>query len=164
MRSAIKFALVLALCYGTSTSASVSRNSAPSPDEFWIDKYGSLRWEDEKARLDNLAIQLNRDPNLIGYITIWAGNRSCAGDAVAHAIKARRYLTEVRHVPWNRIAFRDLGYRDSFTVMLWLFPRDKPPFILDYEPPTPNHVIQKCSAAKTRTYKSRAPRDATWCF
>jgi hypothetical protein len=150
---AIKLALVLALCYVASSSASVSRSSALSPDVFWLDSYGALRWEDEKARLDNFAIQLTEEKEFIGYIYIYAGNRSCAGEAITHAIKARRYLTEVRHLPWDRVAFRDNGYRDSFEVKLWLFRRGTEPFVPDYEPPTPQHVIQKCSAKKPRSRK-----------
>ena len=93
-----------------------------SPDVFWLDRYGDIRWEDEKARLDNFVIQLFNEPNYTGYIYIYAGRHSCRGEAVAHAIRARRYLLNVRHLPWNRLAWRDLGYADDFQVTLWLFP------------------------------------------
>lgn len=153
MSRAIKLALVLALWHVTSSSASVSRSSALSPDVFWLDSYGPIRWEDEKARLDNFAIHLLEKKDLIGYIYVWEGDRSCAGEAIAHAIKARRYVIEVRKVPWDRVAFRDIGYRDSFEVKLWLFRRGTEPFVPDYEPPTPQHVIQKCDAKKAGARK-----------
>jgi len=119
-------------------------------DVFWLDEYGALRWEDEKARLDNFAITLIQQPNFIGYIYIWAGHRSCANEAVDHAIKVKRYLTKVRNVPWNRVAFRDVGYRDDFGVKLWLFPSGHPPgYVPDYQPASSMHVIQKCQKKRT---------------
>ena len=33
-----------------------------------FDEYGRTNWEDESARLDNFAIQLMHEPELIGYI------------------------------------------------------------------------------------------------
>jgi hypothetical protein len=114
--------LALLLSHATTNPVSVYAGSPARPDVFWFDQYGALRWEDEKVRLDNFAIQLLQQPAYIGYIYIWVGNHSCADEAVTHAIKAKRYLTEVRGLLWDRIAFRDLGYRDSFNIKLWLFP------------------------------------------
>src|SRR5687768_15744126 len=65
---------------------SISRpHTEASPDVFWLDKYGNILWEDEKARLDNFAIQLMNDPNLIGYLYVQAGRLSCRGEAQARA-------------------------------------------------------------------------------
>lgn len=36
-----------------------------------FDQYGMTQWEDEQARLDNFAVQLMNDPELIGYILIY---------------------------------------------------------------------------------------------
>lgn len=114
-----------------------------------FDSYGRVRWHDEKARLDNLAIQLLRDPKHLGVITVRAGKRSCANEAMAHAVKARNYLVKVRHVPWNRVAFRDLGYADSFEVTFWIFLNVEPPLsLLEYQPPTPEHVIERCDRGR----------------
>jgi hypothetical protein len=147
--------LALVLTSVPFSTASVRSASAFSPDVFWLDEYGALRWEDEKARLDNLAIQLLQQPGYIGYIYIWAGDHSCANEAFAHAIKVKRYLTNVRGLAWDRIAFRDLGYRDDFTVKLWLFPSGRPPgYVPDYEPATSKHVIQKCDGGKSKARKS----------
>lgn len=156
-------ALGLLLTFAPFGTTSVYADSAVPPDIFWFDEYGALRWEDEKARLDNFAIALLEDPAYIGYIYIWAGDHSCADEAVAHAIKAKRYLTAVRGLPWDRIAFRDLGYRDDFTVKLWLFPSGRPPgYVPDYEPATSKHVIQKCDGRKSKVPKSRPRRTRAW--
>jgi hypothetical protein len=126
------------------------------PDVFWLDRYGDLRWETEKIRLDNFVITLFNEPKYTGYIYIQVGRRSCRGEAIAHAVRARDYLMKVRHIPWNRVAWRDLGYGDRFEVTLWLFPSGAPPrYLPAYEAPTAGHVIDACSSPLERP-KSRA--------
>ena len=58
------------------TPFSLSRpHTKTTPDVFWLDKYGNIAWEDEKARLDNFAIQLMHDPNEIGETPFRNRNR-----------------------------------------------------------------------------------------
>jgi hypothetical protein len=122
-----------------------------TPDVFWLDSYGDIRWEDEKARLDNFVIQLFNEPKYTGYIYIQVGRYSCRGEAVARAIRARNYLMKVRHFPWNRLAWRDLGYGDYFETKLWLFPSGAPPrYVPDYQAPTANHIVDTCRSAPKR--------------
>jgi len=141
-----------------------------APDVFWFDTYGDIRWEDEKARLDNFVIQLFNEPNYTGYIYIYVGRHSCRDEAVARAIRARRYLLNVRHLPWNRLAWRDLGYADDFQVRLWLFPTGAPPrYVPEYQPATSVHVIEDCTSqsrrAKISTRRTnRWTRAAGACF
>jgi hypothetical protein len=56
------------------------------PDVFWLDRYGHISWENEKARLDNFAIQLMNQPNTIGYLYVQAGSVSCKGEAQAQGM------------------------------------------------------------------------------
>jgi hypothetical protein len=88
------------------------------PDVFWLDKYGNIPWEDEKARLDNFAIQLMNDPNLVGYYYVIVGKESCRGEGQARAIRAKNYMTKVRHV--------DCGKSHLFRVLFYL--RQRYPF------------------------------------
>ena len=127
---------------------SLSRpHSEPAPDVFWLDKYGNIAWNDEKARLDNFAIQLMNDPNLIGYYYVMAGPISCKGEAQARAVRAKNYMTKVRHSDWNRIIWRDIGYGHEFQVSIWLAPRGKPPMSVPvYERSTAQHVIKDCGS------------------
>jgi len=69
-----------------------------SPDRPF-DSYGTIRWEDETARLDNFAIQLLNEEKLVGYILVYDKIGGCPGEATA--MRAKRYITEFRHVPWN---------------------------------------------------------------
>ena len=116
-----------------------------NPDISWLDRYGSISWNDEKIRLDNFAIQLSNQPEAIGYVYVQVAQISCSGEGVAHAILVKRYLTEVRHLPWNRVAWRDLGYGESFEVSLWLFPAGQPPaYAPKYKPETDHTFIEDC--------------------
>jgi len=77
-----------------------------------------IRWEDEKARLDNFAIQLTVDPALVGYIFVNDGKEMCTGEAQARAMRAKRYVVEHRGVPWNRVIWRLDGYAGEFLITL----------------------------------------------
>jgi len=137
----VPFALLLLLAFSFSSTKATS-----TVDVFWIDRYGNISWEDEKARLDNFAIQLMNDPNQVGYIIVNVGRVSCKGEAQRRAARAKRYMVHVRGVPENRIIWRDIGYRESLEVSLWIFPLGKPPlYDPDIELATSKHVIKDCA-------------------
>jgi len=124
-------------------SACVSSALASPTTAF--DRYGRISWEDEKARLDNFAIHLTMFPNTTGYFLVRAGKSSCKGEAQDHGIRAKNYLMKVRHIPWNRVIWRDNGYGDEFEVVIWLVPHDYAfDFGLEYDAATPQHVIRNC--------------------
>src|SRR5215217_862087 len=144
----VTFTLLLLLVFSFSSTKATS-----TVDVYWIDRYGNISWEDEKARLDNFAIQLLNEPNQKGYIIVNVGLVSCRGEAHSRAARAKRYLVHVRGVPENRIIWRDIGYRESFEVTLWLVPLGKPPrYNPEIEPATSKHVIKEC-AEKLRKWK-----------
>lgn len=87
-----------------------------------FDQYGNIRFEDEKARLDNFAIQLINDSNLTGYILVYAGRKAVAAEAQLRANRARNYLISVRQIDPARVKAIDGGHREDFTVYLELFP------------------------------------------
>jgi hypothetical protein len=118
---------------------------ALAPDVFWLDRYGDISWEDEKIRLDNLAAHLTVEPKFYGYIVVQAGRRACRGEAQARAVRAKRYLMEVRGIAWDRVAWKDIGYGDDKEVKLFLFERGKPvPYEFRYEPPKEGQIIEGC--------------------
>ena len=88
-----------------------------------FDQYGAIRWEDEKARLDNFAIQLQQDEKLVGWILVFDSVGGCPGDAQARAIRAKRYVVEHRGVSWNRVIWRREGYLDGISTILQPVPR-----------------------------------------
>lgn len=96
-------------------------------DSFPLDDYGNIRFADEKARLDNYAIELKAGPELDGYIICYGGRRGRRGEAQARCARARNYLVTRRQIPAERVITVDGGYRDSLTVTLWPMPRGVEP-------------------------------------
>lgn len=95
------------------------------PDQ-WFDSYGNLSWEDEKAHLDNFAIALQNYPDSIGYIIVYAGHRSCVGEAKDRTLRAKKYLVQTRAIKASRIKLIDGGHREELTVILQPVPRGAP--------------------------------------
>jgi hypothetical protein len=115
-----------------------------------------IRWEDEKARLDNFAVQLMNYPELVGYIFVNDGKQICKGEAQARAMRAKRYVVEHRRVPWNRVIWRNDGYSGEFLITLQPVVRGVPvayPFV-GYPRVVPEvHVTENCRSriAKIRS-------------
>lgn len=103
-----------------SCSTSVRTKPDLSPRKF--DEYGNIRFNDEKARLDNYAIQLQNDPGSQGYIIAYGGRRGTAGEAQARADRAKNYLVNTRGIDAGRLVTVDGGYREELTVELWIRP------------------------------------------
>jgi hypothetical protein len=91
-----------------------------------FDRYGNVAWEDEKARLDNFAIQLLQEPGYVGSIFVFNAPSMCRGEAQARAVRAKRYIVEHRGVPWNRVIWREEGYRKELVTTLWIVKPDQP--------------------------------------
>ncbi|MGB8507046.1 MAG: hypothetical protein WCD76_01445, partial [Pyrinomonadaceae bacterium] len=87
-----------------------------------IDEYGNVKFNDEKARLDNYAIELQNDPTAQGYVIAYGGRRGRTGEAQARADRAKDYLVNTRGIDASRIVTLDGGYREDLTVELWLVP------------------------------------------
>ena len=104
---------------GSSSWSSVGPVASPTTP---FDQYGTPRWEDEKARLDNLAIQLQNEKSLLAFILVLDKTGGCPGEAQARAIRAKRYVVEHRGVPWNRVIWRREGYRPDVQTSLILAP------------------------------------------
>jgi hypothetical protein len=129
-------------------------------DVFWIDRYGNISWEEERARLDNFAFQILHDPGYIGYIYINAGREACKDEAQKRAVRAKKYLVEVRGVPSDKVVWKDLGYKDEAEVIFYIFLRSKPiPYNPEYEPAKEGQIIKDCKV-KTRKQKKRGKNNA----
>ncbi len=120
----------------------------------WFDSYGNLSWEDEKAHLDNFAIALQHDPNLIGYIIVYAGRRACVGEAKDRALRAKKYVVETRGIQESRIKWIDGGYREELTVILQPIPRGAPELIASPTlKPTEVQIIKSCRPKTSKRKK-----------
>ncbi len=84
-----------------------------------FDEYGDIRFNDEKARLDNYAIQLQNQTGSQGYIIAYG---TCEGEGQARADRAKNYLVNTRGIEAGRITTVDGGCRADLTVQLWIVP------------------------------------------
>ncbi|MGH9906754.1 MAG: PKD domain-containing protein, partial [Pyrinomonadaceae bacterium] len=81
-----------------------------------FDEYGDITFNNEKARLDNYAIQLQNDPTATAVIIAYG---TCEGQGQARADRAKNYLVNTRGIEAGRITTIDGGCRASLTVQLW---------------------------------------------
>jgi hypothetical protein len=115
-----------------------------------FDEYADLRFNDEKARLDNLAIQLQQEPGAQAYYVIFG---SCDGEAAARSQRAVDYLVNNRGIDRGRITVIDGGCRESLTVELWICPTGAGAPVA-----TNSATVSPCPACKTRAVPRRRPR------
>ena len=92
-------------------------------------------YDDQKARLDNLAIELQNDPATTSYVIAYAGRTSRAGTVDRLLTRATDYLVQKRAVDQSRIVVINGGYREEDCVELWVVPRGA-------KPPQPTPTVQ----------------------
>ena|SRR5690348_13295983 len=118
-----------------------------------FDSYGAISWELEKAHLDNFAIALQQDPDLIGYIIVYAGRRACVDEAKDRALRAKKYVVETRGIQASRIKWIDGGYREELTTILQPAPRGAPELMASPTlKPSQVQIIKNC---KPKSLKRR---------
>ena len=88
-------------------------------------EYGNIRFSDERAVLNNLAVQLRNSQNEIAYFLIYAGLTSCRDEAAKRAIRAKSYLVHKHGIPADRVLWKDGGFRVDLSTEIWLLPRGK---------------------------------------
>ncbi|MDQ6652260.1 MAG: hypothetical protein M3Y84_05915, partial [Acidobacteriota bacterium] len=126
-----------------SCSTSVKTLNQPATK---FDEYGNIKFNDEKARLDNYAIQLQNQPGAQGYIVVYG---SCAGEAQARADRAKDYLVNTRQIDAGRLVTIDGGCRSDLSVELWIVPTGATP-----PAASTDNIISPCPECKMKS----APR------
>ena len=151
-RAAISVLVLLIVAAQCTPGDALSVRRTP-PVHRLFDSYGLIRWQDEQAHLDNFAIQLMNDPDLVGYIFIYDGNDVCVGEAQERAVRAKRYVVEHRGVPWNRVIWRHDGYSESFFLQMQPASRSSRiwyPFLGPSIPSTRHRVARNCRSRISR--------------
>ena len=92
-----------------------------------FDEFGDINCENEMARLDNFAIQLQNEPGYRGEIIFFAGSMAGdrlpkRGEAEARVERIRAYLTKRRGIPPASLVVINGGYSTHFRVVLWNIP------------------------------------------
>ncbi|HEX8558955.1 MAG TPA: hypothetical protein VF668_12675 [Pyrinomonadaceae bacterium] len=108
-----------------------------------FDEFPSVAFDDDKARLDNLAIELQNNPGATGYVVAYAGRGSRAGEADRMGRRAVEYLTATRGIGRDRVVFINGGHREANSFELWVVPQGA-------EPPRPTPTLSPEQAAPAR--------------
>jgi hypothetical protein len=113
--------------YGLECSATCSV-SFPVPVECRkFDEFPAIAYNDEKARLDTYAIELQNDPTSTAYVIVYPGQRGRPGDVQRHTSRVVDYLVNSRGVSGQRIVTIVGPPRDQLLVELWLCPQGARP-------------------------------------
>jgi hypothetical protein len=118
-------------CY-SSASCTTAVITVNVEDRF--DEYGDIKFEDEMARLDNFAVELQNWPQGVGYIIAYGGRVGRRGEALRRAERAKRYMTTVRGIPPEQVVIIEGGYQEDLRLALKLRGQDAPP-------PTPSPTV-----------------------
>ena len=127
-------------------SNSSSSSTGVTPKTIKLDEFGTMTWADRKSRLDNLAIGLQNDPTVKGYIISYAGRRSAKGAAAADLKRMETYLALTRGIDLARIVALDGGYREAPMTELWIVPQGS-------TPPKPSPTIDPSKITPPATKK-----------
>jgi len=137
-------------CTGTTSSCSTNVRN-PKPVAVKFDEYGNIKFNDEKARLDNYAVQLQNSPGSTGTIIVYG---SCAGEAQQRADRAKDYLVNTRGIDAGRITALDGGCRADLAVQLWVVPSGA-----DAPAADTSNAISPCPECKKAAPRRRRGRD-----
>ena len=115
-----------------------------------FDEYGNIKRNDEKARLDNFANELQANPGAQGYIIGYGGRTSRPGEGQARADRAKDYLVTSRGIDAGRLVTVDGGYKEEPTTELWIVPSGA-------APPTASPTVDASEVRPARPARRRAP-------
>jgi hypothetical protein len=91
-----------------------------------FDECNSCSYDDQKARLDNLAVELQNDPTTRAYILAYGGRRSPLGQVEKLMARSRDYLITQRGIDASRLVVVNGGFREEDSVELWIVPSGAP--------------------------------------
>lgn len=92
-----------------------------------FDEFGDIARNDEKARLDNFAIELQNDPTATAYVIVYPGRTSKRGDVQHHSTRIVEYLVHSRGLDERRIVTLVGTAREQLHVELWVTPQGATP-------------------------------------
>ncbi len=99
------------------------QSSVPAPvGSTKADEFGEVNRDDEKARLDLFAIQMQNEPGAQGYIIAYGGRKAKPGESQRRATRARDYLVSARGIEATRLVTIDGGTAETGRTELWLVP------------------------------------------
>ncbi|HYJ85046.1 MAG TPA: hypothetical protein VEW46_03255, partial [Pyrinomonadaceae bacterium] len=109
-------------------------------------------FDDQKARLDNLAVELQNDQSTTTYVFAYGGRTSRVGQADRLGARARDYLVSQRGIAPARIIILNGGFREEDCVELWIVPSGA-------TPPQPRPTVQAGDVRPPREKPALKPRN-----
>ena len=88
-----------------------------------FDEFAAIARNDEKARLDNYAIELQNDPSATAYVVVYPGQRGKPGEVQQHITRVVDYLANSRGIDKRRIITIIGPTRSDLMVDLWVCPQ-----------------------------------------
>ncbi len=120
----VKASLLIPGYDGLNCSASFVVQIQPEPPRCRkFDECVNCRFNDEKARLDNFAIELQNDPTSTAYVIVYPGQRGRPGDVQQRTTRIQDYLVNSRGLDRRRVATIIGRPRDEIMVELWICPQ-----------------------------------------
>jgi hypothetical protein len=92
-----------------------------------FDEFPALTRNDEKARLDNFAIELQNDPSANGYVIVSPGEHGQAGQVQSYSTRIVDYLVNHRNLNAGRIITVVGRPRNELMIHLWICPKGSAP-------------------------------------
>lgn len=114
-------------CRQTATATTVIPPEDRERPSRQFDVCCSCSFDDQKARLDNLAVELQADPTTTTYVIAYGGRTSRIGQADLLGSRARDYLVTNRGIDQSRIVVINGGFREEDCVELWIIPSGATP-------------------------------------
>jgi hypothetical protein len=136
-------------CTKTASSSTSVKVPPTLPSCTKFDEYGNIKFNDEKARLDNLAVALQNKPGSTAYII---GYGACEGEGLARANRAKDYLVNTRGVDAGRVTAVDGGCRAELWVQLYICEAGATP-----PAATTDGAVTPCPECKRKRTPTRRP-------
>ena len=92
-----------------------------------FDEFPDISRNDEKARLDNFAIEMQNDPTATAYVIVYPGKTGKRNEVQEHFGHVVDYLVNSRGLDQHRIVTLVGPKRDQLHVELWLTPQGATP-------------------------------------
>ena len=92
-----------------------------------FDECENCTFDDQKARLDNLAVELQNDPSAKAYVIAYGGRYSPLAKVEMLMKRARDYIVDERGIDASRLVIVNGGFREADSVELWIVPAGAAP-------------------------------------
>lgn len=92
-----------------------------------FDEFPSITFDDDKARLDNLAVELQNDPTSRAFVIVYTAKDSRTEQTTRLGGRARDYLVRSRGIDASRITVVGGGKRERNSFELYIIPQGAEP-------------------------------------